>query len=584
MTETVTGTARLRRWWKNNQWPFILAIGVASIVLGMIGWRQQLDAAGLAATPIDAFYLTIQLFTLQVSGVPDANGFPPALQIARFLAPAVAGYAAFRAFLAVFREATQRLFVRFARDHVVVCGLSDTGLRMVQNLRAAGRTVVAIELSDEAPAIPAATSAGARVVIGDARDSHLLARVGLDRATHVLALCGDDAVNGEVALAVAAQVADRPGTALDCRVHVADLGLSARLRTTELGAVPTPGVDIDFFNLFESGARTMFARNRPFGDDAENGRVAIVGDGHFAQAAIVELSRLWSVAGSGGRLDLVLVAADGEASRDALELRFPRLADICAMEMIQADPEAPDLDRLIADGETETPVYVCVDDEVDGLAVGLALAGSPEPGIGPVVVLTERDRGLGSLVVSRTDHEDRSLRPFGLLDAACDPAVLFGGLWETLARAVHEGYLAEARARGETAETNPSVVPWSALPETLRGANRDQARHIGTKLRAIGARPVPLVTAGGGDDELTEDEIETLSMMEHDRWCDDRRRNGWTLGPKDHDALTSPHLVPWDDLDEPTRELDRDAVRSLPRLLALAGHRIERTGETPSAS
>ena len=209
-------------------------------------------------------------------------------------------------------------------------------------------------------------------------------RVGLERATHVLALCGDDAVNGEVALALAGQVADREGSALDCRIHVADLGLSARLRTGELGTPPAPGVSIDFFNLFEAGARVMFARHPPFPDDARRARVAVIGRGDFGRAAIVELARLWSVTDSDRPLDLVYVASGGDAVLGALDLRFPGLAAVCAMELIDVDPESPDLaDRLI-DPERETPVYVCVDDEADGLAVGLALTGSPRPGLSPV--------------------------------------------------------------------------------------------------------------------------------------------------------------------------------------------------------
>lgn len=554
----------------------MLALGVGAVVLGIIGWREQLTDAGLPARPIDAFYLTIQLFTLQVSGVPDADGFPLTLQLARFVAPAVAGYAAFRAFLAIFREASQRLSVRYARDHVIVCGLGDAGLRMVRSLRSEGRRVVAIERSPDAAGVEIARDAGARVVIGDARDPNLLSRVGLDRATQVLALCGQDAVNGEVALALADLTADRQGSALDCRIHIADLGLSARLRTRELGRRPAPGVAIDFFNLFEAGARVMFARHPPFPDRARQARVAVVGGGDFGRAVIIELARLWSVADRDRPLDLVYVASGGEAELAALDLRFPGLGTVCAIEVMNADPQAPDLADRLVDPARVTPVYVCLDDEADGLAVSLALTRSLRPALDPVVVRTEHDRGLANLLERRAGGE-ATPRPFGLLDASCDPEVVFGGVWETMARAAHENYVAEAHARGETAATNPAAVPWTDLPESLRESNRDQARHAGAKLRAIGARPAPVVTAGGGEAQLTEEEVEQLAVMEHERWCEERRRQGWTIGPKDHTARTTPHLVPWDELDDETRELDRDAIRALPRLLALAGHRIERT-------
>jgi hypothetical protein len=41
---------------------------------------------------------------------------------------------------------------------------------------------------------------------------------------------------------------------------------------------------------------------------------------------------------------------------------------------------------------------------------------------------------------------------------------------------------------------------------------------------------------------------------------------------------TSPYMVSWDELGEPARELDRQAVRHLPALLAKIGFRIQRQG------
>ena len=68
-----------------------------------------------------------------------------------------------------------------------------------------------------------------------------------------------------------------------------------------------------------------------------------------------------------------------------------------------------------------------------------------------------------------------------------------------------------------------------------------------------------------------------MARMEHDRWCAERRRAGWTHGTKrDNDRKLHPDLVPWDELDEEAREKDRVMVRDLPAFLAKTGLGVER--------
>ena len=63
-------------------------------------------------------------------------------------------------------------------------------------------------------------------------------------------------------------------------------------------------------------------------------------------------------------------------------------------------------------------------------------------------------------------------------------------------------------------------------------------------------------------------EIEELAKAEHARWMAERTADGWTYGTnKDAVAKTSPYLVPWEKLTEEIRELDRDTVRRIPRML-----------------
>jgi uncharacterized membrane protein len=143
---------------------------------------------------------------------------------------------------------------------------------------------------------------------------------------------------------------------------------------------------------------------------------------------------------------------------------------------------------------------------------------------------------------------------------------------ERLARAMHAAYLRARLARGEAPASRPALRPWEELPEDLRDANRDQARHVGDKLAAIGCVVLPHLDGPGGFVYQDEDEVRLLARMEHDRWMRERRRAG----------RAHPDLVPWEDLSPEAREKDTRFVLDMPALLEEAGFRIVRLA--PAAS
>src|SRR5215218_6771680 len=99
---------------------------------------------------------------------------------------------------------------------------------------------------------------------------------------------------------------------------------------------------------------------------------------------------------------------------------------------------------------------------------------------------------------------------------------------EHVAQAIHELYLATQRGRGLRCGDSPAMVAWSRLSDDLREANRAQARDIASKLRAMGYEIRP--GTGRGPD-FSVPELDRLARAEHQRWCDQRMRAGWSYGP-----------------------------------------------------
>jgi serine phosphatase RsbU (regulator of sigma subunit) len=152
-----------------------------------------------------------------------------------------------------------------------------------------------------------------------------------------------------------------------------------------------------------------------------------------------------------------------------------------------------------------------------------------------------------------------------------------------IAKAIHSRYLHEVRKNDpgkrkfsddagsliEKEIVNNSFCDFDDLPDDIKYSNIDNAYHIPTKLLSIGykIRPVKkgykaLVL------HLNTEEIETMSVTEHIRWCWDKRLNGWTYGSvKDDINKTHPGLIPYNDLAESEQEKDRELVRLIPALL-----------------
>ena len=165
------------------------------------------------------------------------------------------------------------------------------------------------------------------------------------------------------------------------------------------------------------------------------------------------------------------------------------------------------------------------------------------------------------------------------MTSADDKAPPPGRTREALARAMHESYVREQQAKGDAAESNPSLVAWEDAEESLKASNRRFAEGIGEKLRAAGCvlRPAVPGDPAAPSFDFTDEEIEVLARIEHDRWASDLERDGWRWGPiKDPVSRRHPLLVSWSELSEDDRDKDRVAVRHLPAMLRQAGFVIER--------
>ncbi len=132
-----------------------------------------------------------------------------------------------------------------------------------------------------------------------------------------------------------------------------------------------------------------------------------------------------------------------------------------------------------------------------------------------------------------------------------------------IAAAIHTCYN-EAR-RNEFPGSELDYPDWQELPDSLKCSNMCQALFYDERLRTVGCR---MSKRDASVAEFTADEIERMSVLEHDRWVLERRAGGWRYGRiRDLEEKRTPFLVPWWDLPEEIREYDREAVLAMSGIL-----------------
>jgi hypothetical protein len=141
---------------------------------------------------------------------------------------------------------------------------------------------------------------------------------------------------------------------------------------------------------------------------------------------------------------------------------------------------------------------------------------------------------------------------------------------ERLAEAVHDFY--NQRMLDRHPDVPLEHPTYADLPDSLKYSNLRQARSIHARLGAMGLTLGPADAPGVPVTTIPDETVERLAEAEHDEWVRERRHTGWVLGPeKDVDAKVTPLLIPYAQLAEDVKEQDRDAIRSIPSLVASIG-------------
>ncbi|MEO5358312.1 MAG: NAD-binding protein [Nitrospirae bacterium YQR-1] len=87
-----------------------------------------------------------------------------------------------------------------AKDHVVLCGIGDVGIRVLDHLISLGQQVVVIEKNPENKHIPLVQDSGIPLIISEAVSTQTLINANIEYAKSIVACTNEDMKNLEIAL------------------------------------------------------------------------------------------------------------------------------------------------------------------------------------------------------------------------------------------------------------------------------------------------------------------------------------------------------------------------------------------------
>ncbi len=561
--------------WRARLWVALTVAGAAGFVLAIYGGTG------------DAWHRVASALHLFPSGFPDADeeGRSSSFRVAQYLAPLVSLSLTIGVVLGAYGRQMTVLRARRRRDHVVVCGLGEKGLRAARSRLGTGHKVTCIDLDVDGDAAIDLKARKAIVLAGDATSGAVLRRARVDRADQIVCACHDDAVNAAIAATVDRIRGDRQGRRRhreppNVYVHVANPDLAHILRGRALGL---ERVRLHFFNADAVWARALI-RSGPLGHLPEFAPqppvIVVAGGTPLGEAVFVRVARGWHYhcreGGTGGMQRLVLVDPDADRIITGLERRFPAIRRHTELVGVAAKASASDVAAAIEPlrdvGDLRGALYPCLADDAENLAIAIQVRSVlGADGAGVFVPASAWTLGLAPLLLSGVE----GVHPIGLTLEPNSVDLLNDSAHEAMAQEVHAAYLADRRDSADFG-TRTADRSWDELGDDDREANREHVDGVVRQLQAVFLTIAPESDWDAALAVLTDTQVEAMAELEHGRWEREKIADGWRYGPKrDNARKITPLLVPWGELDDEARDQDRKLVRGRPAILARAGLRVE---------
>ena len=575
--------SKLSKILQRNELRVVFVLAVTSFVLGIIGHYQIyfVSPNGEVAKSNDysywdIFYSTLQMFILESDAETGSAKWTIYLQLARFLAPIVIIWSAFRAVMLILANQISTIQRARLKNHIVIIGSSNLVNRLIRDysenynvIQIASNVIKKLKITD-----------GNRVfqIEGNATSDEILRTARVNFSKRIFIATGSESYNRNIAYSLGSFLEAVPiKDKITCHYELRSGTKQAANITQHLN---NEKVSLNYFNPDRITARELikaypphFKRLPSTGDKPIH--ILLVGFSEFGQELAKQLIRVCHYLDL-QNLRLTIVDEGNHRSWKRFKKELPALNMVADVVFEDFDPCSLTLDHWdkLQDEERGVfdAVYIANFDQEESYNVALdardGLGTKTNPDL--VVVcsiepISELGDGPGAItVLYNIDKASWTLENFINGKADEDHNGQEG------AKSIHDNYLKQVKVHKESLtdlkdwKEKEAHKNWDLLPEYLRDKNRDQADHIPIKTKII---LQSLSTINRKEDFINNNQglIEKMAELEHRRWMASSVVAGFRYGENRDELIkrTHPDIIHYDRLNEDTKNYDRNVVESL---------------------
>jgi hypothetical protein len=565
----------------------LACVAILAFILGSVGF-VRVDSNLTVTT---SAYMAAQLFTLE-SGASVTNP-PLELEIARWLAPASTLGGLFAAGLLAYQKLRMTIEARLRPAKTILLGLNSASQALANQILTnapENRPLHIVVPETNSANAESLRRAGALLIPADPTELASLASLQWDYVSKVVCSCGNDRDSIASALALEQLLRrQKRSSPLEVSVQVNDPAARDVLhRNGIIDLFHGDAARFTILNPLRNQARMLFDRYPLEFHEGDSGPAMGQDVSLFfpelddlAVACLVQAARIAHFR-SGQKLRIVVASTNAKRDVGKLRMYYPGIDTCVHMEAVEIGQNefVPYCISRIHEGSETSRANIflgsCGDEE--GFATALlfrerllSIRGKSR------IMLAISADGVHRQMLKQRIHLSGVTSSFGFvptLDECSAVDIVFDQSLDRVARIIHQTWLDEETLRikksGFQALAKPAFRPWDELDEAKRDNNRFAADHLNVKLRAAGLSPDDSDLESKWE-ELAPELLEEISRMEHCRWAAQLYLAGWTVSKtRDDSRRLHPNLVGYQDLDEPTREYDRQQVRNTARYVRLS--------------
>jgi hypothetical protein len=563
-----------RKHWFLFIWIILGIFAVLVLILGVIGFSKNLAVVDKEKDyPLTTLlFMTVQLFFLKSGAQPEPVNWE--LETARWLSVAVSSGAVIQGLLLGFRKQFQEWLCRFQNRHVIICGFGTEGKFIFKDLINQGNVVIVLDKNLNHEEILKIDHAGGYYLLRDAVLHESFDGIGINRCAKIFITCGMDVVNIQVgdSFYKAHSTCNYPAQKkIDVYVQCRE---SRVFNVLMLDKFRNKKISFQRFDSITNGVRA-FTEIQPFDylpisfDSKIRVNLIVVGSSNEAESFIIHLARLGAFANN---LKPIVTLASPEAKKweENILFKFPQLKHIIDLEVYEYESESISTRNLIAKliNDNSRMITILISNKTEEKTLSITMECKQISEGTKIPVLINLRSGFSLNEMFKNNPEQRII-PLCITELGCDTVQIIKEKLDEIAKIIHLDYLATCKSQGKQLYDTPANRPWEELDDSYKQSNRDQADHLYVKTRVLGLKISENLIDKIKNELTKENLIEILSKMEHYRWNANRWLEGYRYEPgRKNDILkTHPNLVPWEDLDEGTKDYDRSAVKLLPEIL-----------------